>query len=174
MLTHLTEAVLAHCFDPAGGSDDDEGLGAAARWKRLMADRANAIFANRGADLQAFIYGRRAVAEDGAAGMQMDDEDDGGAAAGSDGSDDELFVIKCVRPGGVVVQCEQLMPCSVACDQVPTVMHCSDCNGRLHCFSLLATSESCDQVRPDGLVVFFELLMCWWRGVCSTARGHMS
>lgn len=75
-------------------SDDeleDEGLGAAARWKRQLAERANALFSKRGADLQSFIYGKRAVADDdGTAALQLGDED----ASDSDDSDDDFFTLK--------------------------------------------------------------------------------
>lgn len=46
-----------------GESDDSEGLGAAARWKSNLLDRAAALFSTRGADLQSYIYGRRATAD---------------------------------------------------------------------------------------------------------------
>jgi ribosome biogenesis protein BMS1 len=62
--------------------DDDEGLGAAARWKRGMMTRASVLFAERGADVESYIYSQRAVA--GAPGeAQLGDGEEEGAAGGS-------------------------------------------------------------------------------------------
>ncbi len=54
--------------DANGGESDgdSEGLGAAARWKGNLLERAAALFSPRGADLAGYIYGQKAVVEVGA------------------------------------------------------------------------------------------------------------
>ncbi|KAL6785735.1 hypothetical protein ACKKBF_B01435 [Auxenochlorella protothecoides x Auxenochlorella symbiontica] len=69
------------------GDEDEEGLGAAARWKAAMLERAAALFSHRAADLQAAVYGERAVcppasqqlprAEPKAPSSDGDEDDDG-------------------------------------------------------------------------------------------------
>ena len=70
------------------------GLGGAAKWKGNLLQHAADVFSRRGADLQALIYGQRAVIErDGAA--QHPAQRSSRRDAGSD--DEELFAPR--RPG---------------------------------------------------------------------------
>ena len=70
------------------------GLGGAAKWKGNLLQHAADVFSRRGADLQALIYGQRAVAErDGAA--QHPAQRRSRRDASSD--DEELFAPQ--RPG---------------------------------------------------------------------------
>lgn len=72
----------------SGDEDDGEGLGAAARWKASMLERAAGLFAERSTDLQAFVYGQRG----GAATLDGRRRSGGGGDNdGSDESDGELF-----------------------------------------------------------------------------------
>lgn len=68
-------------------SEEDEGLGGAAKWKGAMLQRASALFSARAADLQEYIYGTRATADENNARGRGEYED----GSEDDDDDDELF-----------------------------------------------------------------------------------
>ena len=74
--------------DDAPLSSDSEGLGGAARWKSALADNAARLYAARGVDLAAAVYG-------GGGGSG------GGADAGDSDSDGELFTRRGSGPAGL-------------------------------------------------------------------------
>lgn len=82
--------------DAASSSSSDEGLGNAARWKRGMTDRAAAVFSHHAADLQAMIYGQRAVSDGGPGTAGVPAAGDGGS---DDEDDDDLFRPKSTAAG---------------------------------------------------------------------------
>jgi len=65
--------------------EEDEGLGGAATWKGAMLQRAAALFSARAADLQQYIYGTRATADENELRGRGEYEN------GSEDDDDELF-----------------------------------------------------------------------------------
>lgn len=77
--------------DLDGEDGNEEGLGAAARWKHAMLERASALFSTRAADLQQYIYGTPADGNP----SRGDGFGSGAAGAGSDDDDDDdLFRLK--------------------------------------------------------------------------------
>ena len=73
--------------------EDDEGLGNAATWKSLMANRASALFSTRAADLQQYIYGVRATGDGNTGGTNQGGKIAGNQAAEEEdeGDDEEFF-----------------------------------------------------------------------------------
>eukprot|EP00891_Asterochloris_glomerata_P004383 jgi/Astpho2/4383/e_gw1.00067.3.1_t len=70
----LGEAEGSGTDDSGAESDDSEGLGRAAKWKANMLRNAAALFSNRAADLQSYVYGE--VATDTGTKRQSDQDED--------------------------------------------------------------------------------------------------
>ena len=67
------------------------GLGKAARWKGNLLQYAADVFSRRGADLQALIYGQRAVTERSNATQPAQSSRALGISGNAGSDDDELF-----------------------------------------------------------------------------------
>ena len=86
-------------FQNDSSEENEEGFGAAAKWKGNMIERAAALFSTRAADLQEYIYGERSCVTSSEYRTSSNQRNTGKASAhkgldghgGSDEGDDELF-----------------------------------------------------------------------------------